>query len=117
MTDREVLITEGRATLCSLFDFAVTKLAERGITLTFSPAVVEWMARHAEWYGTVWFEVLNPLRTLDGVWQAQVGQPIMDSILRGVLTSGRAVRVDMSSACPAEITFEIVTGNSTHPSS
>jgi hypothetical protein len=115
MTDREALITEGRATMCRLFDIAVRRLAERDIALTFNPGVVDWMAGHAVWRGTVWFESLNPLRTLDGVWQTQVGRPIEDNMVKRVLTPGGSVRVDVSSTHPVELTFEIITGNGSHP--
>lgn len=79
------LLTDGRKKLNYLFDFAVKLLDEKGIALTYSDDVLDWLL------DTDWHTRPLPLDTLESYWRVKVVDAIMEEMVGGKLRAGMSV--------------------------
>jgi hypothetical protein len=87
------ILSEGDALLRRLFEIAARRLQERGISMHYSPGVLDWLLDQPDWRAS-----LNPLRALDGSWHRQIAAMIERLLLEGQLRSGSALTVSMGEA-------------------
>ena len=105
--DGPVLLSEGGALLLRLFDIAVARLQELGISAQYTPSLLEWLLNKPDWRTT-----LNPLRSLDGCWHRNVGSAIEGLLLNGNLRRGDSLLIGLEETSTGrQVHFEVTEGN------
>lgn len=92
--------TDGPASLTRLFGFATERLLERNIRLVWDHSVLEYLLRPDD--GREWQSSLNPLLTLQGVWDRRIGDVIMQMMVDKQLRAGETITVTTDASSDGE---------------
>jgi hypothetical protein len=86
-------LADGQEAIRCLFEFAISRLQERGILMEYAPSAIDWLLSQPDWLSS-----LNPIRSLDGTWHKRVANVIEGLLLGGQLRAGDALWVGASEA-------------------
>lgn len=104
MTTRETSLdlSDGVGLIRQLFDAAVDRLCRRGISVHYTPPVIEWMLKQSDWITS-----LNPLKTLHGYWHHEVASVIEKLMLDGKLRVGDTLSVYVGETPGSGLRFDV----------
>lgn len=104
MTAREtsVDLSAGGSLVRQLFDTAVDRLCKRGISMQYTPPVIEWILKQSDW-----IKSLNPLKTLHGYWHHEVASVVEKLMLDGKLRAGYTLSVDVGETPGSGLRFDV----------
>ncbi len=100
--ETSVDLSDGDNLIRQLFNAAVDRLCKRGISVHYTPLVIEWMVKQSDW-----IESLNPLKTLHGYWHHDVASAIEKLILDGKLRTGDTLSVYIGETPVPGLRFDV----------